>query len=65
MVNDNFKLPRAAFVNKFIPKNKFYEKAALSAKLQKEFVDKIQKITWKYKLAESTIGINKTQVITF
>jgi len=29
MVNDNFKLPRAAFVNKFIPKNKFYEKAAL------------------------------------
>jgi hypothetical protein len=60
MVNDNFKLPRAAFVNKFIPKNKFYEKAALSAKLQKEFVDKIQKITWKYKLAESTVGITKT-----
>lgn len=60
MANDNFKLPRAAFVNKFIPKNKFYEKAALSAKLQKEFVDKIQKITWKYKLAESTVGIAKT-----
>ena len=64
MVNDNFKLPRAAFVNKFIPKNKFYEKAALSAKLQKEFVDKIQKITWKYKLAESTIGITKTAKVT-
>ena len=63
MVNDNFKLPRAAFVNKFIPKNKFYEKAALSAKLQKEFVDKIQKITWKYKLAESTIGITKTDKV--
>lgn len=63
MVNDNFKLPRAAFVNKFIPKSKFYEKAALSAKLEKEFVDKIQKITWKYKLAESTVGITKTSKV--
>lgn len=63
MVDDNFKLPRAAFVNKFIPKNKFYEKAALSAKLQKEFVDKLQKITWKYKLAESTVGITKTDKV--
>ncbi len=64
MGNDSLKLPRAAFVNKFIPKNKFYEKAAVSAKLQKEFVDKIQKITWKYKLAESTVGITKTDNVT-
>lgn len=64
MMNDNFKLPRAAFVNKFIAKNKFYEKSALSAKLQKEFVDKIQKIKWKYKLAESTVGITKTDKVT-
>jgi len=64
MGSDNLKLPRAAFVNKFIPKNKFYEKTALSAKLQKEFIDKIQKITWKYKLAESTVGITKTDKVT-
>lgn len=63
-MNGEFKLPRAAFVNKFIAKNKFYEKSALSAKLQKEFVDKIQKITWKYKLAESTVGITKTGKVT-
>lgn len=63
MVSDNFKLPKAAFVNKFIPKNKFYEKAALSGKLQKEFVDKIQKITWKYKLAENTVGIAKNDKV--
>jgi len=60
---DNLKLPRAAFVNKFVPKNKFYEKTALSAKLQKEFVDKIQRITWKYKLSESTVGITKTDKV--
>lgn len=64
MGNDNLKLPRDAFVNKFIPKNKFYEKAALNSRLQKEFVDKVQKITWKYKLAESTVGITKTDKVT-
>ena len=64
MVKDNFKLPKAAFVNKFIAKNKFHEKTVLSAKLQKEFIDKIQKIIWKYKLAESTVGITKTAKVT-
>lgn len=59
-----FKLPKESFVNKFIAKNKFYEKANLNAKLQKVFVDKIQKITWKYKLSESTIGIAKTEAVT-
>lgn len=60
----NLPLPKEAFVNKFIAKARFYEKANLNAKLQKEFVDKIQKITWKYKLAESTIGIAKTEAVT-
>ena len=64
MDNLELKLPKDAFVNKYIAKTKFYEKANLNAKLQKEFVDKIQKITWKYKLAESTIGIAKTEAVT-
>lgn len=63
-MNDELKLPREAFVNKFIAKTKFYAKATLSSKLQKEFIDKIKKITWKYKLAESTIGITKTATVT-
>lgn len=62
-MNDELKLPKEAFVNKFIPKNKFYEKVKLASKLQKEFVEKIQKITWKYKLAENTIGITKTEKV--
>jgi hypothetical protein len=61
---DNLNLPKEAYVNKFIPKNKFYGKAALSSKLQKEFSDKIQKITWKYKIAEDTIGISTTDKVT-
>jgi hypothetical protein len=64
MAHDDLKLPKEAFVNKFIAKTKFYEKANLNSKLQKEFVDKVQKITWKYKLAENTIGIAKTEAVT-
>ncbi|MBI9031144.1 DUF4391 domain-containing protein [bacterium] len=56
-------LPKSAYFNKFIPKSKFYEKAGINSKLQAEFVDKIQRITWKYKLAESTINIAKTQQV--
>ncbi|HKL85693.1 MAG TPA: DUF4391 domain-containing protein [Treponemataceae bacterium] len=61
---NEFKLPKEAFVNTFIAKTKFYEKATVSSKLQKEFVDTIQKITWKYKLAEGTIGVAKTERVT-
>lgn len=60
----DFTLPADAFVNKFIPKNKFYEKAVVSSKIQRDFVDKIKRITWKYKLAEDTIGISKTDIVT-
>ena len=58
------KLPGNAYVNKFIAKSKFYERATLSTKLQNEFIKKIQKITWKYKLADETIGIFKTENVT-
>lgn len=64
MAHNELKLPKEAFVNKFIAKTKFYEKANLNSKLQKDFVDKLQKITWKYKLAESTIGIARTEAVT-
>ena len=59
-----FNLPKNAIVNKFIAKTKFYERASLSSKLQNEFINKIQRITWLYKLAENTIGITKTEKVT-
>jgi len=57
-------LPDNALVNKFIAKTKFYKKVSLSSKLQNEFTNKIQRIPWKYKLAEDTIGISKTDSVT-
>ena len=53
-----FNLPTRAFVNKFIPKSKFFEKAQVNSKLQQEFSDAIVRITWAYKLAENTINIS-------
>ena len=64
MINDKFKLPHNALVNTFIAKTRFYERVSLSSKLQNEFIKKINKITWKYKLAEDTIGISKTDSVT-
>ncbi|KUO60412.1 hypothetical protein APF79_04450 [bacterium BRH_c32] len=60
----DLKLPNSAYVNKFIAKSKFYERANLGTKLQNEFVNKIQRITWKYKLSEETVGISKTDKVT-
>ncbi len=60
MDKEVFNLPENAYVNKFVAKNRFYERSALSSKVRKDFVDKIQKIVWKYKLSEDTIGISKT-----
>ncbi|BFT94449.1 MAG: hypothetical protein MNSN_02260 [Minisyncoccus archaeiphilus] len=59
----DLKLPLQAYVHKFIPKNKFYEKAVISVLLKRSFIEQIQKITWEYKLAESTIGIKGTDAV--
>ena len=56
-------LPLNAKVNKFIPKNKFYEMTTVSTGVRKEFVDLIERITWIYKLSEDTIGASKTNKV--
>lgn len=55
------KLPKECIVDKFIPKKVFYEKVSLSANLKQEFVDKLDKIYWKYKISEDTLNISKTE----
>ncbi len=58
-----FPLPDSAFVNKFIPKTKFFQKAVLNTQLKQAFTDKIQRITWLYKLSEETLNTPKTKNI--
>lgn len=56
-------LPSAAFVNKFIPKSKLLNQSSANTKLKQELTDQIQRITWKYKIAEGTVGIVKTDKV--
>ena len=53
-------LPRACVVDKFIPKKTFYEKVNISNSIKEEFIEKLSKIYWRYKLSEDTINISKT-----
>jgi len=54
----DFNLPKQSEVNKFIAKSKFSNFATINSKIKQSFTDKIQKITWRYKLAESTINVS-------
>ena len=54
-------LPKACVVDKFIPKKTFYEKVNIPNTIREEFIDKLSKIYWKYKISEDTINISKTE----
>jgi hypothetical protein len=58
-----FQLPQQSKVDKFIAKTKFSAFGNVPHKIKQEFTDKIQKITWRYKLAESTINISPTEQV--
>lgn len=47
-------------VNKIIPKKIFLEKLNISPVLKQEFIHKIERIYWKYKISENTINVPKT-----
>lgn len=56
-------LPKACVVDKFIPKKTFYEKVNISSSIKEEFIEKLSKIYWRYKISEDTINISKTEDI--
>lgn len=56
-------LPKECYVGKFIPKKTFYERVNISNSVKDEFINIIEKITWQYKVSESTIQIPKTDEI--
>ena len=55
------KLPKECEVDKDIPIEKIDENVYISNILQKEFVEKVDKIIWKYKIAENNINVSKTE----
>ncbi|WP_418276406.1 DUF4391 domain-containing protein [Isoptericola jiangsuensis] len=52
-----YQWPAAAKFGRPVPKGKFYEHATIPAALKERFVGEVQRITWAYKLADSTIHL--------
>lgn len=49
--------PATAKVGSRVSKEKFYEHGTVSTEVREKFVSEVQRITWAYKLAESTINL--------
>ncbi|WP_433703445.1 DUF4391 domain-containing protein [Prescottella equi] len=52
-----YRWPDAAQFGSRIPKEKFYEHGTVPAALREKFVSDVRRITWAYKLAESTVNL--------
>jgi hypothetical protein len=59
-----FEYPKAAAFGRVLPKNKVYGHAHATARLKQLFVDQVDQIVWKYKLAPETINLSSTKSIT-
>ena len=57
-------LPKSTEFNKRIPKQKFYEKLNVTPALKRSFIDQIQTVIWRNKIAESTINIAPGKTVT-
>lgn len=52
-----YRWPVAARFARTVPKTKFYEHGTVPGAVRDKFVAEVQRITWAYKLAESTINL--------
>lgn len=52
-----YRWPQPAEFGRVLPKTKFYEHASLGSTIKDRFVSDVRRITWAYKLAESTIKL--------
>lgn len=58
-----YRWPAAAHFGRAVPKAKFYEHGKITASTREKFVAEVQKITWAYKLADSTIYLCGTEAV--
>ena len=58
-----YRWPAGAKFGRVVPKNKFYERGQVTSGIKEKFVEQVQRITWAYKLAESTINLPGTKAL--
>jgi hypothetical protein len=59
-----FEYPKSAAFGRVLPKNKIYEHAGASAALKNLFINQVDQIVWKYKLAPETINLAATRSVS-
>ena len=52
-----YRWPVAAKFGRTVPKTKFYKQGTVPGAVRDKFVSEVQRITWAYKLAQSTINL--------
>lgn len=52
-----FAYPEQAAFNRVLPKSKIYANAKPSRKIREKFVEQVEQIVWKYKLAPETVNL--------
>lgn len=58
-----YRWPAAARFGRVVPKSKFYERASIPAAVRERFVADVQRITWAYKIADSTVHLRGDQAV--
>lgn len=55
-----YRWPASAHFGRVVPKSKFYEHGKVTTAVREQFVAEVQRITWAYKLADSTIHLRSS-----
>jgi hypothetical protein len=59
-----FEYPKSAAFGRVLPKTKIYDHARASPRLKQLFVDQVEQVIWRFKLAPETINLASTKDIT-
>lgn len=52
-----FAYPKQAEFGRVLPKNKIYERSGANTRLKDLFIEQVEQIVWRYKLAPETINL--------
>lgn len=58
-----YRWPDAAKFGRRVPKEKFYAQGTVSAAVREKFIAEVQRITWVYKLGETTINLPSSEAV--
>ena len=59
-----FGLPKTTEFNKRIPKQKFYENISVSPAMRRIFIEQINNVYWKNKIATTTVNLAPGETVT-